>query len=109
MLDKLMEVAEKLVPKHFTADGSPAYLYVGDILKEKLEAVEEYKMNHRIDNMFRTFYAAVLLKKDVGSAHNQTSFYRMNNYHFEKAEWIQSYDRILLHKKRTSHTLGGKF
>lgn len=59
-IDKLMEVAENLVPKHFTADGSPAYLYVGDILKEKLEVVEEYKMNHQIDNMFRTFYAAVV-------------------------------------------------
>ena len=58
-IDKLMEIAEKLVPSHFTADKSPAYLYVGDILKEKVEAIEEYKMNHRIDNMFRTFYAAV--------------------------------------------------
>ena len=44
-IDTLMEIEEKLVPNHFTADKSPAYLYVCDILKEKVEAIVEYKMN----------------------------------------------------------------
>ena len=69
----IYEAAKKIVPKHFTEDGSPAYLYVVDILEEKLDAYDEYKLKHVINDEFATLYSAVAnnwmpnypIKKDI--------------------------------------------